>query len=129
MGGNPRSRRSQRTACSEIRPKPTRDHGLIVKETTFEFLPLHAVAEINPIPPETKVVPPSGGLNTKTSTVPCCAMSVAVTVATNRRLLVNVVTRNELFQLTTESRRKSLPFGRLLSTIRLQPFHGLNSRY
>jgi len=52
-----------------------------------------------------------------------------VTVATNRRLLVNVVTRNELFQLTTESRRKSLPFGRLLSTIRLQPFHGLNSRY
>jgi len=61
---------------------------LIVKETTFEFLPLHAVAEINPIPPETKVVPPSGGLNTKTSTVPGCAMSVAVTVATNRRLLV-----------------------------------------
>jgi len=36
-------------------------------------------------------------------------MSVAVTVATNRRLLVNVVTRNELFQLTMESRRKSLP--------------------
>src|SRR5213593_2297577 len=96
MGRDPRSRRSQRTACSEIRPKPTRDHELIVKETTFEFLPLHAVAEINPIPPETKVVPPSGGLNTKTSTVPGCAMSVAVTVATNRRLLVNVVTRNEL---------------------------------
>src|SRR6266481_8020823 len=119
MGRDPRSRRSQRTACSEIRPKPTRDHGLIVKETTFEFLPLHAVAEINPIPPETKVVPPSGGLNTKTSAVPGCAMSVAVTVATNRRLVLNVVTRNELFQLTTESRRKSLPFGRLLSTIRL----------
>jgi hypothetical protein len=36
-------------------------------------------------------------------------MSVAVTVATNRRLLVNVVTRNELFQLTMESPRKSLP--------------------
>src|SRR5438552_13515077 len=36
-------------------------------------------------------------------------MSVAVTVATNRRLLVNVVTRKELFQLTTESRRNSLP--------------------
>jgi len=36
-------------------------------------------------------------------------MSVAVTVATNRRLLVTVVTRNELFQLTMESRRKPLP--------------------
>jgi hypothetical protein len=82
---------------------------LIVKETTFEFLPLHAVAEINPIPPETKVVPPSGGLKTRTSAAPGCAMSVAVTVATNRRLLVNVVRRNELFQLTTESRRKPLP--------------------
>ena len=80
-----------------------------MNDTAFELLPLHAVVEINPIPPETKVVPPSGGLNTKTSTVPGCAMSVAVTVATNRRLLVNVVTRNELFQLTMESRRKSLP--------------------
>src|SRR2546426_7608051 len=109
MGRDSRSRRSQLTACSEIRPKPAQDHGLIVKETTFEFLPLHAVVEISPIPPETKVVPPSGGLNTKTSTVPGCAMSVAVRVATNRRLVLNVVTRNELFQLTTESRRKSLP--------------------
>jgi hypothetical protein len=51
----------------------SRDNGLIVKETTFEFLPLHAVVEINPIPPETKVVPPSGGLNTKSSAVPDCA--------------------------------------------------------
>ena len=80
-----------------------------MNDTAFELLPLHAVVEINPIPPETKVVPPSGALNTKTSTVPGCAMSVAVTVATNRRLLVNVVTRKELFQLTTESRRNSLP--------------------
>src|SRR6266566_4917087 len=104
MGRDPRSRRSQRTACSEIGLKSTRDHGLIVKETTFEFLPL-AVAEISPTPPGTNVVPPSGGLKTSTSAVPGCAMSVAGTVATNRRLLVNVVTRNELFQLTTESRR------------------------
>jgi len=52
---------------------------LIVNDTAFELLPLHAVVEINPIPPETKVVPPSGALNTKTSTVPGCAMSVAVT--------------------------------------------------
>ena len=54
---------------------------MIVNDTAFELLPLHAVVEINPIPPETKVVPPSGALNTKTSTVPGCAMSVAVTVA------------------------------------------------
>jgi len=59
VGRDPRSRRSQRTACSEIRPKPTRDHGLIVKETAFEVLPLHAVVEINPMPRETNVVPPS----------------------------------------------------------------------
>jgi len=52
-----------------------------VNDTAFELLPLHAVVEISPTPPETKVVPPSGGLNTKTSTVPGCAMSVAVTVA------------------------------------------------
>ncbi len=75
-----------------------------MNDTAFELLPLHAVVETSPIPPETKVVPPSGRLNTKTSTVPGRAMSVAVTVATNRRRLVNVVTRNELFQLTMESR-------------------------
>ena len=80
-----------------------------MNDTAFELLPLHAVVETSPIPPETKVVPPSGRLNTKTSTVPGRAMSVAVTVATNRRRLVNVVTRKELFQLTTESRRNSLP--------------------
>ena len=80
-----------------------------MKETAFEFFPLHEVVDITPIPPETKVVPPPGGLNTNTSTVPGCAMSVAVMVATNSWLLMNVVTRKESFQLTTESRRKSLP--------------------
>jgi hypothetical protein len=54
----------------------SRDHGLTVKETMFEFLLLHAVAEINPIPQRRRR--PSGGLNTKTSTVPGGAMSVAV---------------------------------------------------
>src|SRR5207244_8006930 len=77
--------------------------------TTFQFLPLHTVIATRTTPPETDAVPPSGGLNTKTSTVPGCAMSVAVIVATNRRLLVNMDTRNELFQLTIESRRKPLP--------------------
>ena len=52
-----------------------------MNDTAFELLPLHAVVEISPTPPETKVVPPSGGLNTKTSTVPGCAMSVAMTVS------------------------------------------------
>ena len=54
-----------------------------MKETAFEFLPLHEVAEVTPMPPETKVVPPSGGLNTEISTVPGCAISVAVMLATN----------------------------------------------
>jgi hypothetical protein len=45
-------------------------HKLIVKETAFEFFPPHKVVDITPIPPETKVVLPCGGLNTKTSTVP-----------------------------------------------------------
>ena len=44
--------------------------GLIVKDTTFEFLPLHEVVDITPTPPEMKFVPPSGGLNTNTSTAP-----------------------------------------------------------
>jgi len=65
-----------------------------VNDTAFELLPLHAVVEISPTPPETKVVPPSGGLNTKTSTVPGCAMSVAVTVAT--KSLPLTVSRNWL---------------------------------
>ena len=75
----------------------------------FAVLPLHEVVDITPIPPETKVVPPSGGLNTEISAVPGCAMSAATMSATNWRLLMNVVVRNELFQLTKESRRKSLP--------------------
>ena len=36
-----------------------------MNDTAFELLPLHAVVEISPTPPETKVVPPSGGLNNK----------------------------------------------------------------
>jgi len=84
-------------------------YGLIVKERAFEFFPLQEVVDIAPIPPETKVVPPSGGLNTRTSTVSGCAMSPAVIGATNWSLLTKVVARKELFQLTTESRRKPLP--------------------
>ena len=80
-----------------------------MKETGFEVLPLHEVVDITPIPPETKVVPPSGGLSTETSTVLDCAMSVAEMVATSSWLLTNVVTRNEPFQLTKESWWKSLP--------------------
>ena len=80
-----------------------------MKETEFEVFPLHVVVDITPIPPDTKVVSPSGGLNTKTSTVPNCAMSAAVMTAISWGVLTNVVTRNEPFQLTKESRRKSLP--------------------
>ena len=79
-----------------------------MKETEFEVFPLHVVVDITPIPPDTKVVPPSGGLNTKT-TVPDCTMSAAMMTAISWRVLTNVVTRNEPFQLTKESRRKSLP--------------------
>jgi len=80
-----------------------------VKDTAFEVLPLQVAVDITPIPPDTKVVPPSGGLNTETSTVSGCAMSVVVMVTTSLWLLTNVVTRNEPFQLTTESWWKSLP--------------------
>jgi hypothetical protein len=59
-----------------------RDHGLTVKDKPFEFFAPHAVVVVTPIAPE-KVVPPSGGLNTKTNTVPGCAMSAAVTAASN----------------------------------------------
>jgi hypothetical protein len=78
---------------------------LIGKETAFEVLTTHEV----PIAPETEVVLPSGGLNTKINTVPGCVMSVAVMVATSSLLLMNVVNWKEPFQLTTESRWKSLP--------------------
>jgi len=54
-----------------------RDQGLTVKEAALEFFPPHEVVGITPIPPETKVVPPPGGLNTETGTVPGCAMSAA----------------------------------------------------
>jgi len=46
---------------------------LTVKETAFEFFPLHEVVDTTPIAPETKVVPPSEGLNTKTATIPGCS--------------------------------------------------------
>ena len=79
-----------------------RDHGLTVSETVFEVLPLHEVVDITPIPRETKVVPPSGGLNTETTAVPGRTMSAVIIPATNWRLLMNVVTRKEPFQLTKE---------------------------
>jgi hypothetical protein len=82
---------------------------LIVNEVAFEFFPLHVVVDIAPIAPETEVMLPCGGLNTKTSTVPGWAISVAVMAATNSWLLTKLVTRREPFQLSTESRRKSLP--------------------
>lgn len=85
------------------------DQGLMAKETAFEFLPLHEVIDLMPMPPETNVIPPSGGLKTETNAIPGCAMSATVITATNWRLLMNVVTRNDAFQLTNESRRKSFP--------------------
>jgi len=59
-------------------------HGPIVKETVFESLPLQLVMVPIPIAPETEVVLVSGGLNTNTSTIPGCAISAAVTAASNR---------------------------------------------
>jgi hypothetical protein len=76
------------------------NHCLMVKETPFEFLPLHALVDATPIALETNVVPPSGGLSTKTNTVPGCAMSLAVTEAINCWLLTKLVTRGEPFQFT-----------------------------
>jgi hypothetical protein len=91
--------------CAE--PRSCTRHGLTVKATAFESIPLHDVVDLNPVP--TKVVPPSGGLNTKTGTAPGCAISRTVMVATNSCPLTNVVTTNEPFQLTTESPRKLFP--------------------
>ena len=54
-----------------------------MKETAFESLPLQLVIVPIPIAPETEVVFVSGGLSTKTSTIPGCAISAAVTVAFN----------------------------------------------
>ena len=59
-------------------PSSARDHGLTVKESAFEFFPLHRLAVVPPIAPETKTVLLSGGLKTKTGTVPgAAAMSKA----------------------------------------------------
>jgi hypothetical protein len=61
-----------------------RSHGLTVKETAFESLPLHVEdVVVGPVPPIVLVVPPDGGLSTKTCNVPACAMSAAGIVATN----------------------------------------------
>jgi hypothetical protein len=86
-----------------------RSQGLIVKGTAFESLPLQTVTVLTPMAPETEVVSLSGGLKTNTSTAPGCAISAAVIAATKRSLLMKLVTRKEPFQLTAESRRKSLP--------------------
>jgi hypothetical protein len=59
-------------------------HGLIVKGTAFESLPLQTVTVLTPMAPETRVVLFSGGLNTNTSTIPGFAMSTAV-IAANKR--------------------------------------------
>jgi len=52
------------SAVSRFETATVRRHGLIVKETGFEFLAPHAVVDLTPIAPETKPVPPLGGLNT-----------------------------------------------------------------
>ena len=54
-----------------------------MKETAFEFLPLHLVMVPVPIAPEKEGVFVSGGLNTNTSTVPGRAMSAVVIAAPN----------------------------------------------
>jgi hypothetical protein len=56
-------------------------YELIVNETALESLPLHEVVDTTPIALETNVVPPCGGLKTKTATVPAFAMSSAVMTA------------------------------------------------
>ncbi|HWO38214.1 MAG TPA: hypothetical protein VNO32_56285 [Candidatus Acidoferrum sp.] len=70
---------------------PLNYYDLIVNEVAFEFFPPHVVVDIAPIAPETEVMPPRGGLNTKTSTVPGCAMFVAVMAATNCRKVRGIV--------------------------------------
>ena len=54
-----------------------------MKETAFEFFPLHRLLLLLPIAPETETVLLSGGLKTRTSTVPVAAMSVAGMAATS----------------------------------------------
>ena len=61
----------------------SRSHGLTVKETAFESLPLHVVVVVVVPSIELEDVPPSGGLSTRTCNVPGCAMSAAGIVATN----------------------------------------------
>ena len=58
-------------------------HGLIVNATAFESLPVHPMTNVFPMAPETDVVFPLGGLNTRTSTDPGVAMSAAVIAAAN----------------------------------------------
>ena len=59
-------------------------HGLTVKETAFESLPPHVFdVVVGPVPPTLEVVPPVGGLSTRTCNVPGCAMSEVGIVATN----------------------------------------------
>jgi hypothetical protein len=60
-----------------------RGHGLMVRETAFEFLPLHTVTLLFPMAPETEVALLSGGLKTKTSTVPGARMSAAEIATTS----------------------------------------------
>ncbi|PYX05636.1 MAG: hypothetical protein DMG85_15010 [Acidobacteria bacterium] len=60
-----------------------RTHGLMVKETAFEFLPLHTVTLLFPMAPETEIALLPGGLKTKTSTVPGAAMSAAEIATTS----------------------------------------------
>jgi len=115
-----------------------RDHGLIVNANTFESLPVHPMTNVFPMAPETDVVFPLGGLNTSTSTDPGAAMSAAVIAASSCWLLRKLVTRNEPFQLTKESRRKLLPLsvsrnwfppaGVLFGAIELIKGRGLQSR-
>ena len=62
---------------------PVRGHGLMVKETAFEFLPLHTMTLLFPMAPETEVALLSSRLKTKTSTVPGARMSAAEIATTS----------------------------------------------
>jgi len=55
----------------------------MVNETAFEFLPLHTVTLLFPMAPETEVALLSGGLKTKTTTVPGDEMSAAEIATTS----------------------------------------------
>jgi hypothetical protein len=55
----------------------------------LEFLPLHEVVDVTPIAPE-RVVPPSGGLNTNTNTVPGCASGTESLTCEGETIVVNL---------------------------------------